>query len=83
VTLVDPDGAVVREKYGTKLYPETWFIDPSGVIRARIDGPRNWHKLAPLSIQFSETISGPLSCPVKFEQGKPSGTYCKDVPASG
>ena len=35
--LVDPDAEVVSKKFGTKLYPETWFIDPDGVIRARVD----------------------------------------------
>lgn len=83
VTLVDAESAVVREKYGTKLYPETWFIDPEGVIRARIDGPRDWHKLAPLSIQFAETIASPVSCPAKFQQRKASGGFCADVPVSG
>ena len=36
--LMDPDSKVVGDKFGTQLYPETWFIDPAGVIRARIDG---------------------------------------------
>lgn len=40
--LFDPDRKVVRDKYGTKLYPETWVIDPRGVIRMRVDGPRDW-----------------------------------------
>jgi len=34
----DPENTVVRGKYGTKLFPETWMIDPQGVIRARFDG---------------------------------------------
>ena len=33
---------VVRETYGTQLFPETWFIDPNGIIRLRVDGPRDW-----------------------------------------
>src|SRR6186713_53501 len=40
--LVDPDAKVVAEKFGTKLYPETWIIDADGVIAARVDGARNW-----------------------------------------
>lgn len=83
VTLVDPESDVVRGKFGTKLYPETWFIDPNGVIRARIDGPRNWLELAPLSILFAESISGPLSCPVTFKSKTASGNFCHDVPVSG
>lgn len=40
--LFDPERKVVKDKYGTKLYPETWVIDPGGVVRLRIDGPRDW-----------------------------------------
>jgi peroxiredoxin len=38
----DPEREVVRDKFGTRLYPETWFIDPEGIIRLRVDGPRDW-----------------------------------------
>jgi peroxiredoxin len=40
--LLDPDRSVVRDRFGTRLYPETWVIDPRGVIRLRVDGPRDW-----------------------------------------
>jgi peroxiredoxin len=40
--LFDPSRSVIRDKYGTKLYPETWVIDPQGVVRMRIDGARDW-----------------------------------------
>jgi len=40
--LFDPDRKIVKDKFGTKLYPETWVIDPRGVIRMRVDGPRDW-----------------------------------------
>ena len=40
--LFDPTKSVVREKYGTRLFPETWVIDPDGVIRVRVDGQRDW-----------------------------------------
>jgi len=40
--LFDPERKIVREKYGTKLFPETWVIDRRGVIRLRVDGRRNW-----------------------------------------
>jgi peroxiredoxin len=36
--LFDPDSDIVGGKYGTILFPETWFIDKRGVIRARFDG---------------------------------------------
>jgi len=41
-SLLDPDRAVVRGKFGTQLYPETWVIDREGVIRLRVDGRRDW-----------------------------------------
>lgn len=40
--LFDPDRKVVRDKFGTRLFPETWVIDPRGVVRMRVDGGRNW-----------------------------------------
>lgn len=40
--LFDPDRKVVRDKFGTKLFPETWVIDGRGVVRMRVDGKRNW-----------------------------------------
>lgn len=48
--LLDPDKRVVTKKFGTKLYPETWFIDPRGVIRARYDGARDWSTALTLDI---------------------------------
>lgn len=47
--LFDPDKRVVRDKYGTLLYPETWIIDARGVIRLRVDGARDWSD--PLSLE--------------------------------
>ncbi len=40
--LLDPDRAVVRGRFGSRLYPETWIVDRRGVIRMRIDGARAW-----------------------------------------
>ena len=40
--LFDPERSVVKDKYGTELFPETWIIDREGVIRSRFDGPRQW-----------------------------------------
>src|SRR5689334_19787267 len=39
--LFDPESKVVMDQYGTQLYPETWIIDPNGIIRARFDGARD------------------------------------------
>ncbi len=48
--LFDPDKAVTRDLFGTRLYPETWFIDPDGVIRLRVDGPRDWSQAVVLEL---------------------------------
>jgi peroxiredoxin len=53
--LFDPEKKVVREKFGTRLYPETWVIDPAGVIRARVDGGRDWS--APIALEMIESLS--------------------------
>lgn len=50
--LFDPDRSIVKDKYGTRLFPETWVIDRKGVVRLRVDGAREWNE--PLAL---ETIS--------------------------
>ncbi len=40
--LLDSDRTVTRDLFGTRLFPETWIVDPRGVIRARVDGGRDW-----------------------------------------
>ncbi len=52
--LFDPDRHVVRDKFGTKLYPETWVIDKEGVIRLRYDGPNDWS--SPLTLDILESL---------------------------
>src|SRR6186713_613473 len=66
--LIDAESSAVREKYGTKLFPETWFIDPEGVIRARFDGGRSW--ASPLTVDLALSLMNPLTCTVDFEGGK-------------
>jgi peroxiredoxin len=66
--LMDPDLKVVREKYGTTLYPETWIIDKNGVIRARFDGAREWSNAA--VVQLVDQIRGGGYCPVQARDGK-------------
>lgn len=81
VTLVDSESAVVGDKFGTKLYPETWVIDPQGVIRARFDGPRDWND--PLILEFADSLSRPLTCGVRFENGlSPKQSVCSEIPVS-
>jgi peroxiredoxin len=40
--LFDPERKIIRDKFGSRLFPETWVIDPEGVVRLRVDGPRDW-----------------------------------------
>jgi peroxiredoxin len=85
VTLVDSENAVVREKYGTKLYPETWYIDPQGVIRARFDGPRDWGSALYLDLA-EDLLKKSTSCPAEMETGKTLGVtaqLCADLPLLG
>lgn len=80
-TLIDPDTSVVADRFGTNLYPETWFIDPDGVVRARFDGARDWNK--PLHLEFAQSLVGPARCPITFNQRKPEGPrapLCLDIP---
>jgi peroxiredoxin len=79
-TGVDPEAAVVRDKYGTHLYPETWLIDPRGVIRARFDGAREW--TSPIVRDLITSLREPLSCSVSFENGRAFGddaATCDDI----
>ncbi|HET9958158.1 MAG TPA: TlpA disulfide reductase family protein, partial [Polyangiaceae bacterium] len=80
VTLIDPDAKVVTDLYGTKLYPETWFIDPKGVIRARFDGARDW--ASALVVELAESLQRPYTCDVEFRGMKPAGDsafVCSDL----
>jgi len=79
-TAVDPDSTVVAGKYGTRLYPETWFVDPRGVIRARFDGGRDWSN--PLLSDLISSLKEPLSCSIALDSGRVSGTdapLCEDI----
>ncbi len=78
--LMDPDSKVVSDKYGTTLYPETWFIDPQGVIRARIDGQRDW--ATALTIDLAKSLANPLACDISFTKGVASGSqsaFCDEL----
>lgn len=80
-TFVDAENEIVADKYGTKLYPETWFIDKNGVIRARLDGSRDWKK--PLNLELALSLAGPTTCSIEFQRKVPKGDLaylCDDVP---
>ena len=71
VVMLDPDAKVVNGKFGTKLYPETWFIDKSGVIRARVDGGREW--TSALTLNVLRTLDEPLPCGIGFRDHEAQG----------
>jgi hypothetical protein len=48
--LFDPERKIVHDKFGTRLFPETWILDPRGVVRMRIDGKRNWSEALAVSV---------------------------------
>lgn len=80
VVLIDQDAKIVGDAFGTKLYPETWFIDPKGVIRARVDGARNWD--GSIAVGFAESLKDPYACDVGFLRGRPTGEQaglCSEV----
>ena len=66
--LMDPDLKVVRERYGTSLYPETWIIDKNGVIRARFDGAREWSSAT--VVQLVDQIRAGGYCPAQARDGR-------------
>ncbi len=52
--LFDPERSVVAGRYGTRLFPETWIIDPEGVIRARFDRTLDWS--SPVFVQYVTSL---------------------------
>jgi peroxiredoxin len=66
--LFDPESKVVAGKFGTHLFPETWIVDPRGVIRARFDGAREWS--SSMVVELIEDLRSGGYCPVKFLEGK-------------
>ncbi|MDP9037247.1 MAG: TlpA family protein disulfide reductase [Myxococcota bacterium] len=73
--LMDPDSRVVAGQYGTHLYPETWFIDKRGVIRARFDGAREWN--SPLVVDYIDALRRGDYCAVKMDGKGLSGRAAK------
>jgi peroxiredoxin len=62
LTLLDPDNKVVKGKFGTTLFPETWIIDKNGVIRARFDGAKEWSN--PAVVEYVEQLRNGGYCPI-------------------
>jgi thiol-disulfide isomerase/thioredoxin len=69
----DPESSIVKGKYGTSLFPETWLIDPEGRIRARFDGiphagdscDEMWN--GPLILSAIDSLRSPLVCDVTID----------------
>jgi peroxiredoxin len=81
--LVDPGAQVVGGKFGTRLFPETWFIDKRGVIRARFDGARDWTN--PLVVDFVDALRRGDYCAVKIDDrslGGTAGKVCDEMTGS-
>jgi peroxiredoxin len=78
--LFDPESSIVKGRYGTHLFPETWFIDKRGVIRARFDGGRDWTN--PLYVNFIDSLRSNDYCSVKIEGDSLAGRaggICKEM----
>jgi len=75
VVLFDPESKIVREKYGTRLFPETWFIDKRGVIRARFDGAREWAN--PLIVDYIDALRRGDYCSAKIDGHSLAGRAAK------
>jgi peroxiredoxin len=73
--LIDPGAQVVGGKFGTRLFPETWFIDKRGVIRARFDGAREWAN--PLVVDFIDALRRGDYCAVKIDDRSLRGNAAK------
>ena len=71
--LLDPDLRVIQDTFGTTKYPETWLIDEDRVIRARFDGERDWS--SPTALDLVQMLDKPLTCPVTFDRGRPTGPF--------
>ena len=81
--LLDPDSTVVRDKFGTNMFPETWIIDPKGVIRARFDGARDWSNA--IVLDLIDSFARPATCGIEFDSGRASGpeaAICEESGAS-
>ena len=83
--LFDPDGeGVVRPKFGTHLFPETWFIDKRGVVRERFDGGRDWTN--PAVVELIDQLRDGTYCPIHIDkkvdrEGAEAARFCE--PLSG
>jgi peroxiredoxin len=73
--LFDPDSKVIGDMFGTHLFPETWFIDKRGVIRARFDGAREWTDA--LIVDYIDALRRGDFCSVKIDGRKLAGNAAR------
>jgi peroxiredoxin len=79
--LFDPDSNIVGSRYGTRLFPETWFIDKRGVIRARFDGAREWS--GDLVVNFIDELRAGDYCDARIDGPATGGSsVCNEVTGS-
>jgi thiol-disulfide isomerase/thioredoxin/predicted RNA-binding Zn-ribbon protein involved in translation (DUF1610 family) len=73
VVLLDPEQKVVRDLYGTTMYPETWVIDKQGFIRMRYDGAFDWASAVAIDA-IQSPKKGP-GCLAEFAVSRPVGPF--------
>jgi peroxiredoxin len=69
--LFDPESETVGGKFGTHLFPETWIIDKQGIIRARVDGAREWSSSS--VVELIEELRGGSYCPIVAQESQMEG----------
>jgi cytochrome oxidase Cu insertion factor (SCO1/SenC/PrrC family) len=84
--LFDPDAKnVIEGKFGTHLFPETWILDKSGIVRARFDGGREWSN--PAVVELVDQLRSGDYCPLKVDKkvdrdGQQAAKFCESLSGS-
>jgi peroxiredoxin len=81
--LFDPESSVVKGRFGTSLFPETWLIDKRGVIRARFDGAREWSNAT--VVELVDQLRQGGYCPMEVKEGQVQGDgarICESIAGS-
>lgn len=73
--LMDSDAKVTAGLFGTKLFPETFLIDPRGVVRARVDGAKKWSSAE--IVEYVDQLRGAGYCPIEAKEGRFLGDGAK------
>ena len=81
--VLDPGSQVIEGKFGTHMFPETWFIDKQGVIRERFDGTREWN--GTLVLDLIDDLRRGDACSATIDGKRLSGrsaSICEDLSGS-